>query len=359
MTGTVTKGTLRLGEVGPEIEGTPGDVLTFDTDGRTIKGTTPSAGAVLAPLRNTFWLDALTTTTGPGLPLKASATAAAFATLVQAFAALDPGDNSGRFFFLDGDYSNGGIAVSPALAGCQFPTVEGVAGDASQVNGCAFLPPLVDVAAGPGGTIASLYARNVVISGDVDGKAIFRPQNVFLDGCFTQGTTTADNGVIAKGTTFGGAVIAGQSCMFTQCDATQGHAFDLNNGAFLDEPTLMAFGSRGVTRAEAGNAAAWFLSSPSAAVQITYAAIQDADRTVNAGAWLTQGAIVSRGSLTANRVLTVDATTGPELGFFEVWNWGSGGNTFTVNGTVVANGTHVTFQLQAGVLVPFGIAVLI
>jgi hypothetical protein len=38
MTTAVTKGTLRLGEVGPEISGAPGTVLTFGADGRTLTG---------------------------------------------------------------------------------------------------------------------------------------------------------------------------------------------------------------------------------------------------------------------------------------------------------------------------------
>lgn len=38
MTTAVTKGTLRLGEVGPEISGPPGSVLTFGPDGRTLTG---------------------------------------------------------------------------------------------------------------------------------------------------------------------------------------------------------------------------------------------------------------------------------------------------------------------------------
>lgn len=38
MTTAVVKGTLRLGEVGPEISGPAGSVLTFDPDGRTLRG---------------------------------------------------------------------------------------------------------------------------------------------------------------------------------------------------------------------------------------------------------------------------------------------------------------------------------
>lgn len=44
MTSVVTKGTLRLGEVGPIIESTPGYVLTFGADGRTLEGQPPSGG---------------------------------------------------------------------------------------------------------------------------------------------------------------------------------------------------------------------------------------------------------------------------------------------------------------------------
>jgi hypothetical protein len=44
MTTAVTKGTLRLGEVGPEISGPAGSVLTFGENGRTLSGQ-PAANA--------------------------------------------------------------------------------------------------------------------------------------------------------------------------------------------------------------------------------------------------------------------------------------------------------------------------
>lgn len=42
--GTVTQGTLRLGEVGPQLEGDPGTVLTFGSDGRTLSGMPAGGG---------------------------------------------------------------------------------------------------------------------------------------------------------------------------------------------------------------------------------------------------------------------------------------------------------------------------
>jgi hypothetical protein len=48
VTTAVTKGTLRLGEVGPEISGPPGSVLTFGPDGRTLTGQASSGGGPLS-----------------------------------------------------------------------------------------------------------------------------------------------------------------------------------------------------------------------------------------------------------------------------------------------------------------------
>jgi hypothetical protein len=51
MTTAVTKGTLRLGEVGPEISGPAGSVLTFGADGRTLTGEPVPVPPAVSPAR--------------------------------------------------------------------------------------------------------------------------------------------------------------------------------------------------------------------------------------------------------------------------------------------------------------------
>jgi hypothetical protein len=99
MTGTVTKGTLRLGEVGPEISGNAGEFLAFGADGRTLQGT-PAPGGGGAPLTRDFYCDpGRTTSTEDGSIGQPFKTAAAG---IAAIAALPPGAR-GALLLADSD----------------------------------------------------------------------------------------------------------------------------------------------------------------------------------------------------------------------------------------------------------------
>jgi hypothetical protein len=75
MTTAVTKGTLRLGEVGPEISGPAGSVLTFGADGRTLSGQ-PAANAGALSALELFGAEIVAagdTTTGADGPVHTAA----------------------------------------------------------------------------------------------------------------------------------------------------------------------------------------------------------------------------------------------------------------------------------------------
>jgi hypothetical protein len=129
MTTAVTQGSLRLGEVGPEISGPPGSVLTFGPNGRTLSGKAAAASSsttALEKFADTIVAPAGTTTTADG-PVHTAADllgagVAAFpagARLAVNYSSLVSGDGAGDVkstttleFSLDG-----GATWNPVAAG--------------------------------------------------------------------------------------------------------------------------------------------------------------------------------------------------------------------------------------------------
>lgn len=295
----------------------------------------------MTPLPNTFWVQEGAPGTG-GTPAT-SGSASAFPTFTAAVAALAIG--SARLIVVQGDYSNGGTPEDPSAA-ATFVSIDGIGGSRSTGQQAA-LPPLILANEIPG------VLRNVQVTPEVGLQATLGWQNLITEECSFVGNVDVVGALIADRTTFVlGSVVTGGDSFFHDCDAGGANPF-ATPLARIDLPSFLNFGNRGVTRVDGSNDAEWLLSTPSAAVEVRYAALQDADRAVTfASANTTGGVWCSRNSLTANRAVTVNVAGAPANALFRVYNFGQagGGFTLTVNGTVCPDFMLSTFQVVGGVL---------
>ena len=325
-----------------ELQSTNEGVLPAQVSASTI-------GAVSSPLLNAFWIDPRGAAAGPGLPFR-SDTDGAFSTFAAAFAAVDPTSPILSLFCVEGDLSAGGMVLLDTVG--TF-TAEGISGAAWKLEpDFVSLPPFT----GTGSNV--LQFRNVLITA-VAGASLVDVGSVTLSDCQVNGSIDSGNPIVATQTVFRGDLdVAGSgpvvtSCEFRSCDVTDTPDFS-TPAAFADEESLANFGRGSVSRVDANPF--WFLLGTLEQTVV----MRTANRTVNnAGAWTTQRAWVAQNTLTGNLVLTVTMTDAPALALFTVENYDTlSGNTLTVNGTVVAGKTRVTFQNIAATLTPLLVEVL-
>jgi hypothetical protein len=302
----------------------------------------------LAPLKNTFWIDAQSADdTGPGLAV-IDGSDKAFQTIVGAIAAFDNTSPSARFLCVQGDYSNANQSIDLEAVGCFVATYEGIGGAAYNLTEQAAIPPQAAPTNGCG-----YVFRNVSIALDDDTAAsIDGGAYMVAEGCFFSGSVDVNGPIVATRCIFNNPVVDAAQSVFLLCTATSPRNWDTAL-AIVDEWTFCHLGRAGTIRVDAD--AAWLVGP----AEQKFAAMQDADRTVNDVSWEMQGAWCAQGSLTVNRVLTVDMTFAPAEVLFHVWNWDSAsGFTLTVNGTVVAGLRHATFQNVGGTLTLVSVEVL-
>lgn len=196
---------LRAGESGALVEGTPGNVLTFQTDGK-LKGEAPAAGGSVLPLSNVFIVDKNTTSTAQD-----GSFANPFNTVQEALdaAALAPGDNV-AVLVCPGDYlSEGALTFS---AGSKLLQLSALQQTSQGFNGNS-LPRIGALTCT--GSFVGVSLRGVT-HGSVDGGF----GSVRLQDCsMLNGTVTCDGGVVSgvscwfnTGCALAGANIRLQTC---------------------------------------------------------------------------------------------------------------------------------------------------
>lgn len=220
--GTVTQGTLRLGEVGPQLEGEPGTVLTFGSDGRTLSGQ-PGGGGGGTPLSTWFAVDKA----NAGVQTGAFSGDRAFGTVTGAIGGLPVG--GGALAIAAGDYSaepliafakpvtfqSFGVAVLPVLQ----PSIDQTFIDwQTQVQ----VQPTADVfitvqdsTVHAGGASQSTY--------EVSGNSFITQTgaggigNLIIQGGEVSGPITVANAIQATGTRFDTDTITCASCQLVGC----------------------------------------------------------------------------------------------------------------------------------------------
>ena len=308
------------------------------TQGTLLVESVPGGGGgstTVSPLVTTgaqvFWV-MQGSTAGGGAAVQTDAPSGAFSTLAAALAAATPGVPAvlyvgGADFSAEGLQDWGAKGV-PSLQIIGLPSLQGVSLPPFDCDNMSLTNVIVP---DPGGGNPALLAVSGV---DLDRCNVVGPLHV--GGC------AASRCILGSGA---GQHQIGFGTLFN-CNFAGANDFQTFSALEVDANTLAALASTDASTPEANPVIF--------GGQYNYAYLKDADRTVNGGgSWDQDHAILPANILTAPRVLTVDLTGAPAVGFstFTVDVYGdTSTNTLTVNGTVISSTVQqrYVFQVAAG-----------
>jgi hypothetical protein len=289
---------------------------------------------IVTPLANIFWI-LQSSTAGGGAAVATDAPSGAFSTFAAALAAATNGV-AVTLFVGPGDYSAEGLQDFGAK-GVPFLNVYGLSGAAGFAEDAGVIIPALDcdnmvldgVQLGGTGTttcVSSLSARNVSFE--------------------TTGGLTVGNAVLDDCVLGGGAIDISEAAL-TRC------TFSSDVGAISD---ISGWNVDSSTAAQLGNSPANGHFNSSTSVELNGSPCK-LMHDANTGLVLADfSQVLVLNEFTAPRVLTVDLTGSASLDTLTVLTYAdvAGGNTLTVNGTVLDRDNYTTvFQNQSATLVPF------